>query len=241
MISSLALAADLDVVLLKGGGRVQGTVIEDDPQAGISIRLVDGTMRKISRAKVETVNYAADKTEAAPPAPASPPPAPVPVAPQRRRAQRHHSEESDDAQSDDDGYLAPNSHWEKRSLTGLWVSGLVVDLSIWALRAAITMGICGSYSSGARGCNGLDYGGAATPVIGAWIETPNAQGGHFAALVASGLVETAGFVLFITGLAAHRKVAIHDRYHDSDDGQLRMTVVPTTMNGGSGLVLVGQF
>lgn len=74
LVSSFALAAELDVVLLKSGGRVQGTVIEDDPQSGVNIRLADGTNKKISREQILKVRYADDATDAPPPV--APPPKP---------------------------------------------------------------------------------------------------------------------------------------------------------------------
>lgn len=43
-----------DQVLMKGGGRVRGTVMVEDP-SGVSIRLLDGSSRKIPRAEIDRV------------------------------------------------------------------------------------------------------------------------------------------------------------------------------------------
>jgi hypothetical protein len=75
---SVARADDpVDTVLMTNGGRVRGTVMEEDPQKGTSIKLLDGTVKKLSPAEVKRVIYAG-----APAAPAKPPPvAPTVVAP----------------------------------------------------------------------------------------------------------------------------------------------------------------
>ncbi len=69
-----------DVVVLAGGGRVRGTVVEEDPRKGVRIRLLDGTMRSVSAAQVVEVRYGATQATATAPAPvAAPPPAPAPA------------------------------------------------------------------------------------------------------------------------------------------------------------------
>ncbi len=73
--TSPALADEpVDTVFLKKGGRLRGTVMEEDPRAGVTIQLADGTTRKLKRAEVESVQYAAP-TAAAPAAAAAPAPA----------------------------------------------------------------------------------------------------------------------------------------------------------------------
>jgi hypothetical protein len=47
-----------DTVYLKKGGRVRGTVLEDDPQAGIQLRVPDGTVRKFTSHELDHVDYA---------------------------------------------------------------------------------------------------------------------------------------------------------------------------------------
>jgi hypothetical protein len=62
-----------DIVFLKGGGRVRGTVIEEDPKAGVRIKLADGSFRTVTHAQVDRVEYA--PAEAPPPVPVVPAPA----------------------------------------------------------------------------------------------------------------------------------------------------------------------
>jgi hypothetical protein len=45
-----------DSVFLRNGGRVRGTVMEDEP-SGVSVRMLDGTTRKLRRAEVDHVEY----------------------------------------------------------------------------------------------------------------------------------------------------------------------------------------
>ncbi len=75
-----ARAADApDTVMLSNGGRMRGTVMEEDPQRGTSIKLLDGTVKRLAPAEVASVIHAGD---AAPAPPSTPPPAPVvPLAP----------------------------------------------------------------------------------------------------------------------------------------------------------------
>ena len=46
-----------DVVRLKDGGRVQGTVMEEDPASGATIQLADGTLRKVTRPEIASISY----------------------------------------------------------------------------------------------------------------------------------------------------------------------------------------
>ncbi len=80
--ASIARAADsqsLDTVFLKGGGRVRGTVIEEDPQVGVTIQLPDGNTRKVPRKTIDRVDYAPGTAPS--PAPAAAQPSVAPVAP----------------------------------------------------------------------------------------------------------------------------------------------------------------
>ncbi len=71
-----------DVVYLNDGGRLRGVVVEEGPQ-GITIKLVDGTLRTVARARVKQVQYGpvAGAPPAAPPAPPPHPYVPPPPAP----------------------------------------------------------------------------------------------------------------------------------------------------------------
>jgi hypothetical protein len=84
----------LDTIYFQGGGRARGTVLEDSPREGVSVRLIDGTIRHYSRREISRIEYA-DGTVArwrtppettrrsAPPPAYAPPPtyAPPPSAP----------------------------------------------------------------------------------------------------------------------------------------------------------------
>jgi hypothetical protein len=73
MQSSVARAAEgEDVVMLSNGGRVRGTVIEQDPRSGVRIKLLDGTIRSLTAAEVREVQYG---SPAGVPSPAPTPPA----------------------------------------------------------------------------------------------------------------------------------------------------------------------
>jgi hypothetical protein len=48
----------VDTVFLADGGRLRGIVTEDDPRRGVTIKLVDGTIRKVKRTDVARVEYA---------------------------------------------------------------------------------------------------------------------------------------------------------------------------------------
>ena len=75
--SSAAHAADGDdIVLLNNGGRVRGTVIEEDPKNGVRIKLLDGTLKTLTPAEVKEIHYG-DQPAAPAPTPA---PAPAPAA-----------------------------------------------------------------------------------------------------------------------------------------------------------------
>lgn len=84
---AVAWAGDSDdTVLLKNGGRLRGTVMEESPSKGVSIRLPDGTVRSIKPSDVKKVDYGqvlAPAPESGPTPAAAPPPetAPAPAVP----------------------------------------------------------------------------------------------------------------------------------------------------------------
>jgi hypothetical protein len=76
-----ALAGDADdVVFLDNGGRLRGVVVEEGP-ASVTIKLADGTIRSLARARVRQIAYGPAAPPTAPAAPAAPalPAAPVAV------------------------------------------------------------------------------------------------------------------------------------------------------------------
>lgn len=86
----------LDTVFLRNGGRVRGTVVEEDPARGVSIQLPDGELRKLLPSDVARVEYgdgsgaavpvrqlptAAPPRDSAPAAPSASPSGPADFAP----------------------------------------------------------------------------------------------------------------------------------------------------------------
>jgi hypothetical protein len=72
----------LDTALLVNGRRFRGSVMEEDPKKGTSIKLPDGTVRRVAAAEVKQVIYASATEPPAPSgvaAPAVPPSAPAAV------------------------------------------------------------------------------------------------------------------------------------------------------------------
>jgi hypothetical protein len=53
-----ASAADLDTVFLNNGGRMRGTVVEEDPARGVSIQLPGGERRTLQPGEVYRIQYA---------------------------------------------------------------------------------------------------------------------------------------------------------------------------------------
>jgi hypothetical protein len=75
-LCGVAQAGDVDdTVFLKGGGRIRGTIVEEEPTKGVRIKLPDGRTRTLKPAEVDHVQYAAD----APAPAAAPAPAPEPA------------------------------------------------------------------------------------------------------------------------------------------------------------------
>lgn len=74
-----AVAPPYDTVYLANGGRARGLVVEDDPAAGVTIQLADGSFRRYARGEVARVEFAARDagpaaSAAVTPSPSAPPP-----------------------------------------------------------------------------------------------------------------------------------------------------------------------
>lgn len=65
-------SAPLDTVFLTNGGRLRGTILEDDPARGVTLQMIDGTLRSLPRSEVSRVLYAQDPPAPREPAPSSP-------------------------------------------------------------------------------------------------------------------------------------------------------------------------
>ena len=81
LLATRAQAADADdVILLNNGGRVRGIVVEEDPERGIVIKLLNGTIRTFKRSEIREVRYHGEPTPAPVPTPVpTPAPAPAPA------------------------------------------------------------------------------------------------------------------------------------------------------------------
>ncbi|WP_248352531.1 hypothetical protein [Anaeromyxobacter oryzae] len=69
----------MDTVVFLNGGRVRGTVLEETPRHDVTIRLLDGTVRRYAREEIARIEYAdgsVSRRRTAPPRPttAAPPP-----------------------------------------------------------------------------------------------------------------------------------------------------------------------
>ena len=69
-----------DIVLLKNGGRLRGTVVEENPSTGVRIKLPTGTIKTVAAKEVDKVEYGGGRATGAPsgtpPSPSTTPPAP---------------------------------------------------------------------------------------------------------------------------------------------------------------------
>jgi hypothetical protein len=74
LLASTPAQADesTDTVLLTNGGRVRGLVMEEDPQKGTSIKLLDGTVRRLNSNEVKQVLYGGRSAVESPPPVTSP-------------------------------------------------------------------------------------------------------------------------------------------------------------------------
>lgn len=69
LLPSLSLAAGADdTVFLKNGGRARGQVVEEDPTAGVTLQLPDGTFRRFKAHEIARVEYARQAQPSAAPA-----------------------------------------------------------------------------------------------------------------------------------------------------------------------------
>lgn len=166
-----ARADDVDVVLLQNGGRVQGTVVEDDPATGVQVRMADGTLARIPRASVQSVQYAHAATVAPRSAPAS---------------------------TSETEARAPGSHPGRGLLIGgltTWTSAYVVGIVGSAIVSATTRGNVPL----TVGVAAIPLVGPwiAFPVISATNGQVSAVG--YAAIAVLGILQGVGFGMFVAG------------------------------------------
>lgn len=108
----VAGAGDLDdIVFTKGGGRIRGTVLEEDRTKGVTLRLPDGKNRTVKAEELDHVQYGTDPKPAAS-AETAAPQLPVPLAPRA---------------APDYAPPAPPKEMQRRS-TGMWATGVACTL-----------------------------------------------------------------------------------------------------------------
>lgn len=180
----------LDQVNLTNGGLVRGTVMEQDPDKGVTVKMLDGTTKKIPAKQVKSVDYA---PAAPPPAPAPPPAAPTvapPLAPVVAPLPPP----------------PPEVHRERRS-TGMMVLGLVaMPLGAVGVAAGAALYIDGNadHASTTNRCqNYVDSQGRPGTNCGIPTTTISKNGGEAAAGVAAMAIGVAvagtGLVFTIVG------------------------------------------
>jgi hypothetical protein len=203
--ANAAEPAGHDLVQLTSGETIRCDVYSDVPADGVRVRLRDGSTHFYPRASVRRVQYDADITDptpAAPPPPVSAP-TPVPAAPVPEPAPATTPAPAP-AASSSIAFPGPAAPVEVRSesIRPVWMTGLITEAGVWALRAVITSAVCAS----AGGCDGVDAASTVIPVAGAYVEFAHATPGYRAPLALSAAVETAALATFIVGLAVHRRV-----------------------------------
>jgi hypothetical protein len=176
-IPSVGLADQPDEVLLLNGGRLRGKVMEDDPAQGVSIQLLDGTVRRVSRVEISRVQYAgAGQLPAAVPAP-------VAVAPLGEPAWAR-------------PYEPVPGVRRTKSLRPLWITGLALWGATYIATIAVTAAV-------AEDDAGKYAGEAAVPIAGPFIVLADGEpsDGQTAALIASGVIQTLSATMFVLGLS----------------------------------------
>ena len=85
-------APDLDTVMLRDGGRLRGTIVEETRAAGVTIQLPDGRVERVAPEQVQRVVYGdgavgilGAEPQAAPPSAPAPAQPPGRAGPARRR------------------------------------------------------------------------------------------------------------------------------------------------------------
>lgn len=203
-----ARAEDPDTVMLASGGLVRGMVVEEDPLKGVSVRLADGTVRKIPPNELKRVIYAADaKASAKPPAAAaafaSPAPASV-LAPTPLPSAAYAPGAFAGQPPLYDVRSSPHrSH--RSSIKALWIPSLIVWSTTYVATVAVTAGIVATEKSS----NAAVVGESAIPFAGPWVMIADPQNhmdqqaGRMASTAISGVFQDICLLGFILGVSIH--------------------------------------
>jgi hypothetical protein len=223
--------AEAGVIRLKNGGFINGDIMEVMPQQYATIKLADGTIRKIEWSDIERVDTSATTAPEPAPAAAQAPvvTTPVPVAP-----------------------VAPATtiKYEMRSVhgvPGLFVPGLIIFGLSWIptallgplISAVNNEDIYDDDSDSSGEAEGVDIAASIVPVIGPWIGLASSNSKVPRGIwIISGTAQTIGATLAIIGFVAkrNRRVAVY-----ASDETAKATIAyltPAFMGyGGAGLSL----
>ncbi len=226
LVASAQSPAGDDVVYLANGGRLRGTVIEEDPSRGVRIQLADGTVQTVPAADVTRVAYGgAGAAQPTGPAPAAPPAVP-PGGP-------------------GPGYGAPGygpgAGWargdtytrETRGIPGLYIAGPIVLGVAWLTTIAVTTAI--NSEGGVEDSEAKAIGYACIPIAGPWAMMADSDvdtRDYTAPLVVSGVLQGAGLAMTILGLTIRREVRVPSAIHPARSLTLSLHPVPTPSGGG---------
>lgn len=215
--SATALAAEAtpDTVHLTNGGRLRGTVSEEDPRTGVKIVLADGSVRSVPAADVRRVEYGSDAASAAPaPAPGScacPPgastgtvllPSGATVACTCAAPAFYGPGGVAPAQGGPAAYPERVPTGETKGIKGLYIAGPIVLGVAWIATIGVTAGVAAERDKG----EATAY--ACIPVAGPWVMLGSnlKTDDYVAPLVVSGVLQGSGLLMTILGVAIRRPV-----------------------------------
>jgi hypothetical protein len=212
---------DIDVIFLNGGGRIQGTVLEEDPKVGVTVRLADGTVKKVSRANIASIDYGrGGEAQGSAPAPQPLAPAPAPAA----------------QSSSNTEPIPAQPATESVPIKPLWIAGVITLGGAYAATIVTTVGFAAGHD-GAAAPIAL----SAFPIAGPFIITAgyDTTGALNALYVSYGLFQIVGLGALITGLAVHTTRPVLSSRGVGPPRDL--AIVPTAGAKGNGLSVVGTF
>jgi hypothetical protein len=241
LISPDSVRAEAGSVYLKNGGQINGEIMEVMPQQYATVKLADGTVRKITWDEIDRVDTSSKKASepvAAPPT-AQPAPAvtmPGPVAP---------------------AVPGPTIRYEERTVhgvPGMYIPGFVVFGISWVATMLLGPIISAANSdtgdddyyssdysddSSDSGPAGIDVAAAVIPVIGPWIGLASSDSRvSDTAWILSGTTQALGIVLATVGLAMPRTRMVPVYSSNETGGATTAYLTPVIMgHGGAGISL----
>jgi hypothetical protein len=211
-----------DTVFLTGGGRVRGTVMVDDATE-VSIKLPDGTTRRVPRHEVARVEYAgaSQAPQASPPTQV---PSPAPTAPAASVCKRDGDCASDSYCDASDRCVSRSSltapiapvastpgasaagadrvRYETKGIPALYIAGPALLGLTWSVSIMVTAAV----SSDKDKAQAVGY--SCIPVAGPWVMLSSdlKTDKYTGPLVLSGVLQGAGLVMTVLGVSIRRRV-----------------------------------